>query len=81
MHGIYDVVAKRIRELCEEKGITPNALSYAAGISQSTIKSILNGESSNPGIVTLNKICDGFGITIVEFFDTSEFRELEQELH
>lgn len=81
MHGIYDVVAKRIRELCEEKGITPNALSYASGISQSTIKSILNGESSNPGIVTLKKICDGFGITIVEFFDTSEFRELEQELH
>ena len=81
MHGIYDVVAKRIRELCEEKGITPNALSYAAGISQSTIKSILNGESSNPGIVTLKKICDGFGITIVEFFDTKEFKELEQELH
>ena len=65
MHGIYDVVAKRSRELCEEKGITPNALSYAAGISQSTIKSILNGESSNPGIVTLKKICDGFGITSV----------------
>ena len=78
--SIYDVVVKRILELCKEQGITPNALSYKAGVSQSTIKSILNGESKNPGIVTIKKLCDGFGITIVEFFDTEEFRTLEQEL-
>ena len=62
--GVYEVTVKRIRELCKERNITPNALSYAAGISQSTIKSILNGESVNPGIVTIKKICDGFDITI-----------------
>ena len=78
--SIYVVVVKRILELCKEQGITPNALSYKAGVSQSTIKSILNGESKNPGIVTIKKLCDGFGITIVEFFDTEEFRTLEQEL-
>lgn len=81
MQGIYPAVVRRIRQLCEEKKITPNALSYASGISQSTVKSILNGESSNPGIVTIKKLCDGFGITITEFFDTEEFRELEQELY
>lgn len=81
MDGIYHIVVNRIKQLCSEKKITPNALSYAAGISQSTIKSILNGESCNPGIVTLKKICDGFGITIIEFFDTPEFRALEQELY
>ncbi len=78
--NIYDFVVKRIYELCEERNITPNALSYLAGISQSTVKSILNGESKNPGIVTLKKICDGLGITIVEFFDTKDFYELEQEI-
>lgn len=66
--GIYEFVVNRIYELCRERGITPNALSYLAGISQSTIKSILNGESKNPGIVTLKKICDGLDITIVDFF-------------
>ena len=81
MQGIYPAVVNRIRQLCKEKKITPNALSYASGISQSTVKSILNGESCNPGIVTIKKICDGFGITITEFFDTEEFRNLEQELH
>ena len=78
--GIYEYTVKRIRQLCQERNITPNALSYASGISQSTIKSILNGESKNPGIVTLKKICDGLDITLIEFFDTDECRELEQEV-
>lgn len=78
--GISEFAVKRIYELCKERNITPNALSYSAGISQSTIKSILNGESKNPGIVTIKKICDGLDITIVEFFDTEEYYQLEQEL-
>lgn len=78
--GIYEYTKNRILQLCKERGITPNALSYAAGISQSTIKSILGGESKNPGIVTLKKICDGLDITLIEFFDTKQYRELEQEL-
>jgi len=36
--------------------------------------------NQNPGIVTLKKLCDGFEITLAEFFDTKEFNELEQEL-
>ena len=78
--GIYKFTVNRIYQLCKERGITPNALSYLSGISQSTLKSILGGESKNPGIVTLKKICDGLGITLIEFFDTDEYRELEQEL-
>lgn len=78
--GIHKYTVDRIRQLCKERNLTPNALSYRAGVSQSTIKSILNGESKNPGIVTLKKICDGLDITLIEFFDTPEYRELEQEL-
>lgn len=78
--GIYDLVVERIRELCAEKNITSNALSYLAGVSQSTIKSILNGESKNPGIVTIKKLCDGMDISIIEFFDTEKFKNIEQEI-
>lgn len=78
--GIYDVVVKRILFLCKEQGITPNGLGYISGVSQSTIKSILNGESKNPGIVTIKKLCDGFNINIVDFFNTGEFKNLEQEI-
>ena len=51
-----------------------------SGVSQSTIKSILNGESKNPGIVTIKKICDGFDISVVSFFDTEDYYRLEQEM-
>ncbi len=78
--GIYELTVKRIYELCDERNITPNALSYLAGIPQSTLKSILRGESKNPGVVTLKKLCDGFEISIIEFFDTDDFRNLEQEI-
>lgn len=78
--GIYDLVVERIYELCNERQITPNALSYLSGVSQSTVKSILNNESKNPGIVTIKKLCDGFGITVTEFFDTEKFKNAEQEL-
>ena len=78
--GIYQFTVNRIYELCKERKITPNSLSYMCGIPQATLKSILNGESKNPGIVTLKKICDGLEITIIEFFDTPEYKSLEQEL-
>lgn len=78
--GIYNVTVDRILKLCKEQGVTPNGLSYISGVSQSTIKSILNGESKNPGIVTIKKLCDGLNISISDFFDTDEFRELEQEI-
>jgi transcriptional regulator with XRE-family HTH domain len=75
-----EAVAVRIKELCKERNITPNALSYTSAVSQSTIKSILNGESENPGVVTIKLLCDGFGITLTEFFNTDAFRNMEQEM-
>ena len=77
---IREAVARRILELCRERIITPNALSNLSAVPQATIKSILNGESKNPGIVTIKKICDGLEITISEFFETAEFKSLEQEI-
>lgn len=73
-------IAQRIRNLCSENNITPNALSYISAVPQATIKSILNGESKNPGTVTLKKLCDGFGITLGEFFSDELFDQLEQEI-
>ena len=73
-------IAARIIQLCKERDITPNGLSNIAAVPQSTIKSILNGESKNPGTVTIKKLCDGFEITLGEFFSTPEFDKLEQEI-
>ena len=76
-----ETIAARILELCKERGITPNGLSNISAVPQATIKSILNGESKTPGTVTIKKLCDGFEITLGEFFSTSEFDSLEQEIY
>ena len=78
--GTRETVAKRIRQLCKERGITPNKLSTISAVPQATLKSILGGESLNPGVVTLKKLCDGLEITLGEFFSTPEFDALEQEI-
>lgn len=73
-------ISNRIRQLCKERGITPNGLSNISAVPQATVKSILNGESQNPGTVTIKKLCDGLEITLGEFFSTPEFDNLEQEI-
>lgn len=75
-----EAIAARIIELCKARGLTPNGLSNLAAVPQATVKSILNGESKNPGTVTIKKLCDGLEITLGEFFSTSMFDELEQEI-
>ena len=75
-----EAIANRILELCKARGITPNKLSTISAVPQATIKSILNGESKNPGAVTIKNLCDGFEITLSEFFSTPEFDALEQEI-
>jgi len=73
-------VANRITELCKLKGYTPNGIAIHSAVPQGTLKSILNGESKNPGTATIKKLCDGFGITLGEFFSTPDFDALEQEI-
>ena len=57
-----------------------NALARSAAVPPSTLKNIVNGVSKNPGIVTIKMLCDGLDISLIEFFDTEEFRALEQEI-
>ena len=75
-----ECIAARILELCAQRNITPNALARLAGVHPSTVKSILNGASRNPGAVTIKMLCDGLDISIADFFDTESFRSLEQEI-
>lgn len=75
-----EAVAKRILELCEERNMAINALASIAGVSPSTIYSMLNSKSQNPGIVSIKKLCDGLDISIRQFFDSDLFDDLEQEI-
>ena len=80
MGDTYTTVKKRILQLCDEKKFSIHKLAMESAVPPSTIKNILYGSSKNPGVVTVKMICDGFGITLAEFFDTEEFANLEQEI-
>lgn len=75
-----EAVAQRILELCRERNIAVNALANISGVSPSTIYSMLNQKSQNPGVVSIKKICDCLEITVRQFFDSPLFDETEQEI-
>lgn len=75
-----EAVARRIIELCDERNIATNALANLSGVSPSTVYSMLNEKSQNPGVVSIKKLCDGLDITLREFFDSPIFDDLEQEI-
>lgn len=78
--SVYSAVKNRILLLLEEKNMSIHKLAIESAVPPSSIKNILYGKSQNPGICTIKLLCDGFGITLIEFFDTEEFKNLEQEL-
>ena len=75
-----EAVAKRIIQLCQERNIATNALANISGVAPSTIYSMLNEKSQNPGVVSIKKLCDGLEISLREFFDSDIFDNIEQEI-
>ena len=77
---IAEATVKRLLELCSERNITINKISNISGITQSTVSDIVNGTTTNTGIVTIKKLCNGFDISVRAFFDSPLFDDLEQEV-
>lgn len=75
-----EAIATRIIELCQKRNIAINTLANISGVSPSTVYSMLNEKSQNPGAVSIKKLCDGLDITLREFFDSPIFDNLEQEI-
>ena len=70
---------ERLRRLLEERGWTEYRLAKKCGLSQSTIANIYR-RNTVPSIATLETICNGFGITLSQFFADSEMVELTPDL-
>ena len=77
---VNDAVKLRILELCRENHITLNKLSTICGITQSTLNNIVSRKNATTTVATIQKICDGLDITILEFFSSPLFVDLEQEI-
>ena len=77
---VKDAVVRRFREICLQRGIKPNELANLAGVTPSTVYSMLNETRRDLSIITIKKLCDGLEISLGEFFSTPEFDALEQEI-
>ena len=71
--SVKHAVVARFIELCNQRNITPNHLANLAGLTPSTVYSMLDNRRHDISIVTIKKLCDGLDITLGEFFSTPEF--------
>ena len=78
--SIKDVVADRFKKLCEERNIKINELANISGVTPSTAYSMMDKSRRDVSITTIKKFCDGLEITLGEFFSTTKFDDLEQEI-
>ena len=70
---LEDAVVLRIEQLCLEKSMTKYQLFLASGVPQSTLTSIKKKRSVSAKISTLYAICEGFDISLQEFFNSPLF--------
>lgn len=73
------VLINRINSLCKKNDLSYYFLSCRSTVPLTTLLHIVEGTTKNPGIFTIAKLCEGFGMTLSEFFDTDEFRKILEE--
>lgn len=73
---LRELLRKRIEEICFEMDISYYVLSTMTNVPQSTLHNIVRGKTKSISVFTIFRICEGLGISVVDFFDTEEFENL-----
>ena len=69
---IKEAVVIRFCQLCQERGLNNNSLANLAGVTPSTVYSMMDPTRHDVSVVTVKKFSD--------FFDDPIFRNLDQEI-
>ena len=77
---VNDAVAKRVRALLQEKGISQYRLEQSSGIQHGSMQCIMNGRNKTVTLTTVLMLARGFDISLLEFLDDPLFAELEPEI-
>lgn len=76
---LREAMSKKLLKICDEKDISINKLATICCLTQSTVQNIIEGNSVNPKLLTIVRICDGLGITLEEFFADELFTNIDRE--
>lgn len=74
---ISKAISTRIVNICKEKNMSINKLANASFLTQSTLQSIVIGDSNNPKLLTITRVCYGLNITLEEFFSDEIFNDID----
>ena len=77
---VKEAVVARFLEIMSERNIKPNELANRAGITPSTVYSMLDARRKVLSINVIKKLCDGLDMSLGQFFSAPVFDELEQEI-
>ena len=77
---ISKAISIRIQQICKDRKISINKLANSSLITQSTLQSIIVGDSSNPKLLTISRICYGLNITLEEFFSDEIFNDIDLQI-
>ena len=70
---------ERLRQILDERGLTTYKMSELSGLSHTTLANVFK-RNTVPSISTLQAICNGFGITLSQFFAEGDMVEMTPEL-
>ena len=76
---LSEAIRKRIKFYLNDKNMKVWNLCKMSGIPCSTISTFMSGKTELLKLDTLLHICEGFNITLKEFFDDSSFDEAISE--
>ena len=77
---VKEAVVARFEQIMKDRNMRANELAVRAGVTPSTVYSMLDGRRKELSINVIKKLCDGMDMTLGEFFSARVFDELEQEI-
>ena len=80
MMTVKEAVVVRFREIMKEKNIKTNELANRAGVTPSSVYSMLDPRRKEVSVNLVKKLCDGLEMTMGQFFSAKVFDDLEQEI-
>lgn len=78
---VKEAVVARFQELMHQRRMRPNELANRAGVTPSTVYSMLDPRRKELSISVIKKLCDGLEISLGAFFSCSLFESLDPEIH
>ena len=72
---LNEAISKRIIQLLEERNMTNYQLYIKSGVPKSTIGNLVNCTYDPVKLRVIHEICQGFEISITEFFNSPLFDE------